>query len=77
MQLIGHIYQGAKAVTPSDTVNQQGRSLFVGGAGNVAMVTVGGDVLTFTGVTANSIIPVEFTRINATNTTATALLALQ
>ncbi len=77
MQLIGQIYQGGKAITTSDTVDQQGRALWVGGTGNVVMVTVGGDTLTFTAIAANTLIPVSFKRINATNTTATALIALQ
>lgn len=77
MQLTFATYQGGRAVTPSDTVNQQGRALYVGGAGNVSMLTVAGDVLTFIAPPVGTIIPVEFRRINATLTTATNLLALQ
>ena len=66
------------AVTPNDdTVLQNGiRALYVGGAGNVSVVTAGGQTVTFSGVAAGSILPVRVTRVRATNTTATLILAL-
>jgi len=77
----------AAAVVTSDTVNissisaQDGKGnngcvLYVGVAGNVKVLTVGGDEVTFTGVLAGSFIPVQVLRVFATGTTATNILAL-
>lgn len=65
------------AVTPSDsTVLTTTRALFVGGAGDLAVEMASGNALTFAGVTAGSILPVRVTRIKATGTTATNIVAL-
>lgn len=73
----------ALAVTPSDTVAIAlpnpaflPRRLFVGGAGNVVAVMADGGVVTFTGVPAGSFLPIKVTRVNATGTTATNIVAL-
>jgi hypothetical protein len=49
--------------------------LYVGGAGNIVVTTIGGDVLTFSGVTAGSVLPVQVTKV-ASATTATLINAL-
>ena len=66
------------AITPSDSVaiSSPCRGVYVGGAGNVAIVTPAGSVVTFANAVAGSILPVECVRINATNTTATNLVGL-
>lgn len=66
------------AVTPHDSTDltTAGRALYVGVAGNVALVTTAGTVLTFVGVLAGSILPVRVSRVNSTNTTATDMIAL-
>ena len=69
-----------RAITTSDTVDfAEGLTgaLWVGGAGNVAAVMQNGTVVTFTGVTAGATLPIAARRINATNTTATNLVALR
>lgn len=65
-------------VTPSDTTSFTSpvRGLFVGGAGDVAVVGLDGTSVTFTGVVAGSILPVICTRVNSTNTTANNIIAL-
>lgn len=65
-------------VTPSDTVNLPVgcRSVYVGGAGNIVLVSRGGNTVTFTAIPAGSVLPVMPMRINATNTTATLIVAL-
>lgn len=70
---------GAVAVTPSDTVNIVGgfKSLYIGGAGNVTLVTYNDEVVTFVGLLAGSILPVVGYRVNATATTATNLVGLR
>lgn len=66
------------AITPNnDTVLQNDlRALYVGGAGNLSVVTAGGQTVTFNGVPAGYILPISVTRVRATDTTATNILAL-
>ena len=75
----------AAAVTPSDTTDIQpinggtssnGCVLYIGGAGNVRVTTDGGDDVVFVGLAAGQFIPVQVTRVWATNTTATNIVAL-
>ena len=66
----------AIAVTPSDTVNyDNGRAsaLFVGVAGDVTLISNGVAVLF---KNASGVLPVHSTRVNATATTATNIVAL-
>ena len=67
------------SVTPSDSVdlNIPARSLYVGGAGDVACINGSGVAVTFVGVTAGTILPIRTTRVNATNTTATSIVSLE
>ena len=66
------------AVTKSDTtiLPEAVRAIFVGGAGNVAVVTSGGDTLTFSGVTAGTILLIRVTKILSTGTTATSMVII-
>lgn len=68
----------AQAVTTSDTVDltNVSRALFVGGAGNVVVIMFDGTTVTFTGVTAGTILPIRVSRVKATGTTATNMVAL-
>ena len=75
----------AKAITKSDTVDVLTTTkldvrvpveVYVGGAGNVAVVTGGGDTVTFTAVTAGSKLPVSVFRVLSTGTTATNMVAV-
>jgi len=69
--------QEAIAVTPHDTNNiDPARGLYIGGAGNVKVVTARGTTTTFVGVAAGSILPVGVTRVFSTDTTATNIVAL-
>lgn len=67
----------AVAVTPSDStaLATVARALYVGGAGNVAVVFPNDVVVTLTAPAVGVWHPIRFKRINATNTTATNLLA--
>jgi hypothetical protein len=70
---------GAYAVTPNDSaaLPQLARALYVGGAGNVALVpNRGGTAVTFLNVPSGTILPVQAFRVMATSTTATSILAL-
>lgn len=70
------------AVTPSDTVDiakvdyAYPRALWIGVAGNVAVVTPDGTAATYVGVAAGTLLPIQTRRVNATNTTATDLVAI-
>ncbi len=66
------------AVTTSDTVNlvSPARALWVGVKGNVSVEMIGlGTAIVFVG--AQGLLPVSVTRVNATLTTATNIVALR
>lgn len=68
----------AAAVTASDSVSLPGgacRALWVGVAGDVSAVC-GSQAVVFKGAQAGSVIPASVTRVNATGTTATDIVAL-
>lgn len=68
---------GAVAVSKSDTVKLAYPSVvWVGGAGNVKVTTAQGDVVTFTGVLAGTVIPVQVIQVWSTGTTATSMVAV-
>lgn len=61
----------AVAVTLSDSVNftKPARALYVGSAGNAALVMPNLDVVLFEGLAAGTILPVRCIRVNSTNST--------
>ena len=69
---------GAVAVTPADgsDLTNVTRALWVGGAGNLAVVMQNGDAVTITGVQAGTLLPFRVSRVKSTGTTATSILAL-
>lgn len=68
----------AEAVIASDSTTLSGvRGIYIGGAGNVAFLFPGQKTaVTFTGVTAGLILPVQPVKVMSTNTTATDIVAL-
>jgi hypothetical protein len=79
--------RSAAAVTPSDTLNipsvstedgsgNNGCVLYVGGVGNLKVLTVGGNEVTFTDVPTGTFVPVQVLRVFATGTTATNIVAI-
>lgn len=58
------------------SMGNPGCMLYVGGAGNVSVVTIGGDTITFSAVPAGTILPIQVDRLRATGTTATLVNAL-
>jgi hypothetical protein len=72
-------YAQAVAITPSDVTNfTEGSTLaiYVGGAGNITAIVNGAAVL-FTAVPVGTTLAIRATRVNATGTAATALVALR
>jgi hypothetical protein len=70
---------GAFAITPSDTVNLQNVAVvYVGGAGNIKVTTANGDIVTFNGLIAGSVLPVQVLRVwsSGSGTTATNLVGI-
>ena len=77
----------AASVTPSNTVDipsvstqdgtgNNGCVLYVGGFGDVRVLTAGGDDVTFVGINGGTFVPVQVLRVFATNTTATDIVAM-
>jgi hypothetical protein len=70
-------YTKAAAVTTSDSTVLKCKAFYVGGAGNVAIKTdSGATAVTFTAVIVGHVYEIECYNIMATNTTATAIVAL-
>jgi len=69
---------GGEAVTPSDSaeLSKFARALYVGGTGDVALVTTDGSSLTFSSVPAGVLLPIQCKQVTSTGTTATNIIAL-
>jgi len=69
-------------VTPSDVTDIVGATantpatLFVGTGGNVEVITLGGSTLVLKNIADGSFLPIQVTRVKATNTTAADIVAL-
>jgi hypothetical protein len=50
--------------------------LYIGGTGNVSVITLGGEQITFNGVPAGTTLPIQVVKLRATGTTATLVNAL-
>jgi ASC-1-like (ASCH) protein len=66
------IYQAS----PQTTIGNTGCNLYIGGAGNVKVTTIGGDIITFTAVSVGSVLPVQVIKLHSTDTTATLVNSL-
>lgn len=69
----------AVAVTPHNSTNFADgvcRGLYIGVGGNIVVVPPQGSAVTFIGVVAGTILPVQAIRVNATSTTATSIVAI-
>ena len=67
----------AVAVTLNDsTVIENTRALYIGGAGNLKVSMVEGGDVTFIGLLAGTILPVQVTKCWSTDSTVTNVLAL-
>jgi len=68
-------------VTPSDATDIVGASantpcaLFVGTGGDVEVITLGGSTLIYKNIADGTFMPVQVTRVKATNTTASDILS--
>jgi hypothetical protein len=70
------IFTRAVAITLNDTAQVRCSAIYVGGAGNLAVTTEGGDNVTLNGLTAGSLIPLACSVLKSSGSTATNILAL-
>ena len=65
-------------IEPSDNTDLPyvTRALYIGVAGNVAVVMSQGDIAVFLGLTAGEVLPIRARKVFATGTTATGVLGL-
>lgn len=68
----------AFAIVPNDSTDlpEITRALYIGGGGDISLITKGGTQLTFSGANAGSLLPVRVARILATGTSATNIIGL-
>ena len=64
------------AMSSQTSMGNPGCFLYVGGTGNVSVITEGNDLITFNGVPAGTTLPIQVIRLRATGTTATLINAL-
>lgn len=71
--------QGATAITPNNAVDLAAPTtgIYVGTTGNLRLTTLLGDDVTFVAVPSGALLPIQATRIWATGTTATNMIALR
>ncbi len=70
--------EGILAVTPDDNtdLSEVSRALYIGGTGDVAVQMKDGSTGTFVGVPGGIMLPLRASRVLATGTTATNILAV-
>jgi len=66
----------ALAVVTDTTFDTTTRGVYVGGTGNLSVRFANGTDVVFINVQAGSVIPVRATRVNASGTTATNMVAM-
>lgn len=68
----------AVAVTPSDDTDLEfvTRAIYVGVAGNLEVLTIGGDTVTFEDIPAGMLLPIRVSRVKE-GTDANGILALE
>lgn len=67
----------AEVITPADSdLARVADAVYIGGAGNLAVQTIGGTTLTFTALPVGTVLYVRCKQIRSTSTTATNIAAL-
>ena len=72
----GRVWGDAEAITKSDTASNAYSAIYVGGAGNLTVVTEAGTTVTFSGVPAGTVLPIRTQKVLAA-TTATLLVGFK
>ena len=69
---------GAESVTPSDSANiEPTRGVYVGASGDLRVLMINGDDVTFTSLSGGIVHPLQVVRVYSTSTTATGIVALR
>jgi hypothetical protein len=70
--------QGAFAITKSDTVVfvEQPSALYIGGTGDVNVVTTKGQTVLFSAVPVGAILPIKVKQVLSTSTTASLIIGI-
>lgn len=76
--LLGNPATHAFAITPADDTDLAyvTRALYIGGEGDVEVITLGGETVIFSAVPVGAILPIQCSRVKDGNTTATLILGL-
>ena len=64
------------AMSSQTSMGNPGCYLYCGELGNISVVTIGGDIVTFYAVPAGTTLPIQVLTLRATGTTATNIVAL-
>lgn len=64
------------AMSSQAGIGNTGCNLYIGGAGDVSVITIGGDTATFFGVPVGTTLPIQVLKLRATSTSATNVIAL-
>lgn len=76
-QMCGGQFASAAAITKSDSAANVYDAVYVGGAGNIAVILENDSAaVTITGVLAGTLLPIRTSKVMSTNTTATAMVGL-
>jgi hypothetical protein len=79
IQTSTHSSGACRTITPNDGADlplNVCRAIYAGVGGDISIVDLSGETVVFSGVLAGSILPVQTSRVNATGTTASLLIAL-
>jgi hypothetical protein len=68
----------AFAITPNDAADLAAatRAIYVGTSGDLAVIMVGGETVTFPAVQGGTMLPIRATRVLSTGTTASGLVGV-
>lgn len=75
--MLPRLFVNAASVTPGDSSSHDFDALYVGGAGNLRVLTEGDQDVTFAGVPAGTVLYLRVKRVFATSTTATNIVGLR
>ena len=66
-----------EVVTKSDTTKlfRVSRALWIGTAGNISVLTAGGQTITISNIQNGTLLPIQVQRVNSTSTTASDMVS--
>lgn len=73
----GRVWGDAEAITKSDSASNTYSGIYVGGTGDVTVVTEAGTTVTFKAVPVGAVLPIRTKKVMSTNTTATLMVGFK